>query len=191
MRLDAYSNLFKYDQIIHFETERTFDKSLTAKFADNLDFIPYFLNKKLRKEVCTRLNDLIKMSSFKYGEIDILSHSLGSIVALECGKKDSSIKVNSINCLQSPLHNRWYGWFIKNHVKKFCYGLSATAISFTYNKKDWRVANVRKNLDYLDEVSDNVNQYDCGKGHSWTHALLDLVAIFLGGIVDADIREIS
>lgn len=186
MRLEENSVFLEdYDKVIYFDTELTFDKSLTAKIADKLDFIPYFLNKKMRKEVCTRLNNTITQARTRYDSVDILAHSLGTIISLECGKKKSPVNIDNMVCLQSPISNFFYGWYVSNHVKKYKYNLNVGMALFTYNKKDWRVANTKKNLNYLKDEIKTIGQINAGSGHNWKKALYDLIVILDGVISNA------
>jgi hypothetical protein len=178
MNLDEAGVELDYDQVIYFDTDKTFDNYLFNLFTDKWDFIPYFTKKKMRQEVCTRLNNLINMNRRRYERVDVLSHSLGTIIALECGKRDSSVAVDKLVCLQSPLNNSWYGWYVKNHVKKYHYNLTAKEVYFTYNKKDWKVANSHKDFSYLRGICSVIAEYTCGIGHDWAAAFKEFLGIY-------------
>lgn len=163
----------------YMHTEDIFDGTITSKFVDRADFIPYFFNKKKRLEVCKLVNEKIATLTALGYEVDVLAHSLGCIIALQSGRKSIPLLVNRMITLQSPIHNWIYGWFVRTKVRKHSGGLTVKNFITTWNRKDRLVAGGDLNIDrFIKSLSTNIAhwlQVKAGKGHDWQVALSDLI----------------
>tara|TARA_R110000868_G_scaffold129841_5_gene339047 strand:- start:1359 stop:1976 length:618 start_codon:yes stop_codon:yes gene_type:complete len=169
----------RYDAIEYTHTEDIFDGTITAKFVDQADFIPYFFRGKKRKEVCKLVNEKIATLSALGFEVDVLAHSLGCIIALQSGRKLIPLNVNRMITLQSPIHNWVYGWYVRMKVRKHSGGLTVTNFITTWNPNDKLVAGGDLNIDRfiksLKTIILSWLQQKVGKGHDWQLALVDLI----------------
>lgn len=160
-------------------TEDIFDGTITSKFVDRADFIPYFFNGEKRKQVCRLVNEKIATLMMLGYEVDVLAHSLGAVIALQAGRKYTPILVNKMITLQSPIHNWIYGWFVRMKVRRFSGGLTVKHFITTWNKKDKLVAggdlNISRFVKSLKSVIEEFFQYMAGRGHDWEFALKDLI----------------
>jgi len=169
----------RYNAKEYMYTEDIFDSTITSKFVDRADFIPYFFNGKKRKQVCKLVNEKIATLMALGYEVDVLAHSLGSVIALQSGRKSIPILVNKMITLQSPIHNWIYGWFVRMKVRKFSGGLTVKHFITTWNKKDRLVAggdlNMNKFIKSLKSTIMSFFQYEAGNGHDWQIVLKDLI----------------
>lgn len=169
----------RYDEVDYMYTEDIFDGSLTSKFIDKADFIPYFFSNKRRQMVCRLVNEKIKTLEHLGYEVDVVAHSLGSVIALQSGRKVMPIMVNKMITLQSPIHNWIYGWFVRGRVRKYSDGLTIRHYITTWNKKDRLVAggdlNIKRFVKGLKSTILSFFQFEVGKGHDWEVALKDLI----------------
>lgn len=170
----------KYDSIEYMYTEDIFDKGWFSKMFDKLDFIPYFLNKKKRLEVCRLVND--KVASFEVlgYQVDILAHSLGCIIAMQCGRQKIPVNVNKLVALQSPTNSKIYGWYVRGQVLKYSDSIKINKLIVTWNKDDKAVANTEIDLHKMVKkfkgVVKTAFQYELGKGHDWKRPFKSLIA---------------
>jgi hypothetical protein len=163
-------------------TEDILDGTLTSKFADKADFIPYFLNHKKRLQVCRLVNEKIASLNLLGYDVDVLAHSLGGVIALQSGRRKLPIYVNRMICLQSPIHNKIYGWFVRGRLARYSGGLTIKNLVTTYNKNDFWVAHkglsaegLKKFIKSMSNIIVNYSSHDAGDGHDWQKALKDLI----------------
>lgn len=161
----------KYDTVEYSDTEKIFDKGWFSKISDKLDFIPYFLSKKRRLAICRHVNEKINTLNLLGYDVDVLAHSLGCVIGLQSGREYFPVKVNKFIALCSPTHSFFYGGFVRSRVNKYSSNITIENIIFTYNKKDFSVANTKINLDNFFKnfkgLVKNYNQYRLGSGHGW------------------------
>jgi hypothetical protein len=175
------NNFFnEYDAVEYVYTEDIFDKSWFSKLFDKLDFIPYFLNESKRQKVCRLVNEKIASFAVLGYEVDILSHSLGSIIAMQSGRKTFPIKVNNMICLQPPTNSKIYGGYVRSQVLKYSSDITINNLILTWNTKDTAVANtaidIKKMAKSFKGVINTVKQYKLGKGHDWELVLKQLIS---------------
>lgn len=171
--------LDQYDAVEYVNTEEIFDRGWFSKLFDKLDFIPYFVSDRRKKDVCRAVNAKVAELQILNYEVDILAHSLGCVIAMQSGRKSIPIQVNNFIALQSPVHNKVYGWFVRDKIREHSKYLHINNLYHTYNKKDKLVAHkkikLKKYVKSLDAVIGKSAQLNVGDGHSWEKALIGLL----------------
>lgn len=173
-------DLSVYDKVIQVKTEKLLDMSWVSKLPfigdKHGDYVQYFLSKSRRKKLSRLVRQLITVLRIKYDVVDVIAHSLGSVIALT-----SKTSVNNFYSLGSPLSfkNSWLGAFVRYHTKKylkldvtnnFYYAYSPKDIVCShYNKKvakllqDYKVEPIKSDSrhsadEYLDDIEDVFNR---------------------------------
>ena len=169
-----------YDKKIYIDTESVLDRGLFSKIFDKLDFVPYFMNKKKRRAVCRLVNEEITRLKLDGYSVDIVGHSLGAVIAMQCGRLISPLAINRMILLQSPMHHSVYGGWIRKQIRKFSAGIEVGYVISTYNREDKWVANkiikgFRNFIKSLDAKYSKFTQLTAGKGHDWDKALEELI----------------
>ena len=181
----------QYDLIEYIPTEKYLDKGswfswillrvpFIRKHWDRFgDIFRYFYNKKTRKKVCSVVNEYISELKKKDYEVDILSHSLGSIIGLTCGKKKSPLSVGKFYAFGSPLGFAFkpFRSIVNKHVDKYSYNLSGERFHLVFNdedivsKKEINIKGKKKINDIF--KSSFISFPDIGDGHSVKSYLQD------------------
>ena len=169
-----------YDAIEYSDTELVFDRGWFSIFFDKWDFIPYFLNGKKRQAVCRLVNEKVAALQLLGYRVDIVAHSLGAVIAMQCGRKKSPLSINRMILLQSPMHNNIYGGYVRKKIKKYSDGLEVNYMLSTYNKKDKFVASkpvkkFKKFMESLKSIYNKFTQLVAGNGHDWERVLEELI----------------
>jgi hypothetical protein len=168
-----------YDTVEYAYTEDEFDKGWFNKISDRFDFIPYFLSKSRRKKVCRVVNEKIASLDLLGYNVDVVAHSLGSIITLQSGRSKFPVKIRNLLMLQSPIHNNLYGWYVRSQVIKYSTNILITNIISTFNKEDRFVASKPINIDsFLKNFKGYISKFvqtNKGSGHDWQKALVDIL----------------
>lgn len=141
----------QYDLVNYVPTEKHLDNAGWFSFA--MRFVPwankkwdqygdiyrYFYNKKTRRKVCGLVNEYITHLHKEGYEVDIAAHSLGSIIALTCGKKNSVVKISKFFSFGSPLGFKLspFKGIVNKHVRKFSYNLEGHRFHYCGNEDDF------------------------------------------------------
>lgn len=169
-----------YDSVEYVYTEDIFDKTWFSKLFDKFDFIPYFLNKKKRLEVCRLVNEKIGSFIILGYDVDVLAHSLGCVIAMQSGREKFPISVGNMICLQPPTNSKLYGGYVRSQVLKYSADIDIKNLVITWNTKDTAVANVAINIKEMSKkfkgFIKTVKQYKLGKGHDWELVLKQLIS---------------
>ena len=103
-----------YDLVEYAETEEVFDvvkdnlpfyfKWLPSNIKDYFaDLWGYFTNRYVANIINTRIeNTILRLQAAGY-QVDILAHSLGTVISMCLGSKDRPLKVNNFYSLNSPI----------------------------------------------------------------------------------------
>lgn len=147
---------FKDYEIHNSPIETIFDKALKLPIripwvSEHLgDIISYFKKKEVRKAVCRLTRQKIK--EFEPGTVKLVTHSLGSIVALCSGsqKKENLIHVDKLIMLASPMGfglnikspSPLPDWFdyrdqVLDHVEEYSKNFTANQIVYMYSENDF------------------------------------------------------
>jgi hypothetical protein len=135
-----------YDSVEYVYTEDIFDETWFSRLFDKLDFVPYFVNKKKRLEVCRLVNEKIGSFALLGYEVDVLAHSLGCIIAMQSGRSKFPVSVTNMICLQPPTNSKLYGGYVRSQVLKYSANINIHNLIITWNTKDTAVANVAINI---------------------------------------------
>lgn len=103
-----------YDIVEYAETEEVFDvvkdnlpfyfKWLPATLKDYFaDLWGYFTNRYIKSLIDTRITNTVLRLQMAGYEVDILAHSLGTVIAMCLGTKDRPLKVENFYSLNSPI----------------------------------------------------------------------------------------
>lgn len=147
--LDSNFDTSSYNKVIQVPTEAIFDSSVVNKIPllgpKYGDIWQYFTQKAQRKKVNREARLMIKKLRVDYDEVDVLSHSLGTIIALTC-----RAKINTLFCFGSPISFKLLGVgkYVQNHVKKY-----------QQNKEGTEKTKVMNKLYYIWDTSDFVCKY--------------------------------
>ncbi|MCH2079643.1 hypothetical protein [Prochlorococcus sp. ALOHA_ZT_50] len=136
-----------YDKWVTAKTEKALD-GLFEKFTFGVtsfigivdtfgDPFRYLFSKKHRKAACRAVNSEVKKLTAQGYEVDILAHSLGTIIALTSGTAKSAINVNTFYSFGSPLGSTIFPWLFRRHVQKYIYGINIKTLYYCWNSKDF------------------------------------------------------
>lgn len=182
----------KYDRIIDFPVNQFFDKKKNWILGDTLgDIWTFYKDPYARMLVCNRLREQIQVLQESKYEVDILAHSLGTIITLCCGphKEDLEIKlepvyINKMYLMGSPLGigiRAWrYGWLKMigtiPHIERYGDNISVPEMIYMWSKKDL----VSKTLDkrpktVLEKIALKKKFVLCDNNHDSMEYLIELI----------------
>lgn len=173
-----------YDLIKVAPTESIFDKSIISKISDRFgDVVQYFKSHNQRKLACTVVRNQIRTLQNDGYEVDVLAHSLGTLMTLTCGGLDGSknplVEVNKVMLFACPLGMKVpgmpIGLYVRNHTRKYIQNFKAKEIQYTWSKRDFVSASWSKAIkDILLLASPNVQSLELDCDHALEHYLGDL-----------------
>lgn len=159
--LDNYPSLLKnYKLKKQIQTEKEFDKHLAFRipflgkilkksftFGALGDFWQFLRGRDTRKRICKRIRSDIKNLQRQGYNVDILAHSLGTIMTLVAGPHDkddnrstnnSPLNVNSCYFFGSPLGFKlpYVEWRTERFVKKYSDNFRGKKLYYFYSSKD-------------------------------------------------------
>lgn len=183
----------KYDEIILAPTERMFDQALRGSFLRYIpksdkygDFLTFYLSEWVRKKVCRSVRNQYKKLKKEYDQIDILAHSLGTVIVMSSGEEDQFIEADRAIMIGSPLgFKRWSNlgllsrWSNK-HLRKYM-SFSCRTMYYGWSKED-KVSNrytngIEKTLNHGDIK--RIVPFQSKSDHSWKQYLADWTKQFL------------
>lgn len=174
---------------VHYScTECVFDKQvnklplyfkwLPLEVKDYLsDLWGYFLNSRVKSEINTGLTNTVLRYSRAGYEVDILAHSLGTVIALCLGSNDRKLDLNTFYCLNSPLGlNSVVGrLWVKLKILLSGRNIKFKEICSVYGEKDFISSKMDNSI--LGIFSSNVMQVKHSGGHSHKESLSNLSEI--------------
>lgn len=137
-----------YDKIIDIPTEKYFDLHkpwplrLIGKWGDSLsDIWEFYTRNDSRIGVCRESREQIqKLQGLGY-EVDILAHSLGTVIALCCGPNSpgNPVLVNRVVLLESPLGigNLIARMKTCSHTERYSKNFTAKELYYTWSEEDF------------------------------------------------------
>lgn len=179
--VESVKSAFKnYDKIKVAPTEGIFDKSIVSKLSDRFgDVVQYFKSHKQRKDACAKVRRTIESLQEEGYEVDVLAHSLGTLMTLTSGRSvelDKSTSVNKVFLFACPLGMVWpMGFYARNHTRKFIQNFKAKEIVYCYSPRDFVSKKWGKSIkDILLLASNNIKSIELDCSHSLKEYLADM-----------------
>ena len=182
-------NLDSYDEWVTAKTEKALD-GLFEKVTFGLtsfigivdrfgDPIRYLFSEKHRKAACRAVNKEVKKLIDSGYEVDILAHSLGTIIALTSGTTKNMIQINNFYSFGSPLGSAFFSGLFRRHVQKYIYGINIKNMHYCWNRKDIISKKPLKQrfVNSLFLYVANFKNYKIGDGHSLSNYLNAFAAV--------------
>lgn len=182
--------LDQYDKKVYINSEKYFDKVkkslpfylawIPSKQKDYLaDLWGFFVRKDTRKQINKEVIASIRALEVDGYEIDIIGHSLGTLIALTCGNKKNNIFINNYYCLNTPLgiESPIARFVVQRTVKKYNKHFKCKNLYNLYGTGDYISSKVKKSQSILESQTINYieKSHDVGDdmldSHSATHSL--------------------
>lgn len=137
-----------YDRIDQAGVDNYFNKNegvifkLLGKFGAKLDDVwDFYISNEERKNVCRATRDkILKLQQEGY-EVDILAHSLGTVIAICCGPNEATnpIQVNKVILMQSPLGiaNLLARMKTNSHAERYSKNFICNELIYTWSSNDY------------------------------------------------------
>lgn len=134
-----------YDVIAPVNTDQFFAKisNIPSKILGSVlsDVWNYYTNGKARREACREVRKTITELQSKGFEVDILAHSLGTVITLCSGGNSPAraISVNNVYLLGSPLGigNLFARMKTNGHTERYSNNFDAKKIFYLWSEKDY------------------------------------------------------
>ncbi len=137
-----------YQRIIDIETDKYFDKHMSFLFKPFrsigrtlADVWEFYKNNAARMEVCRETRSQIQNLQALGYEVDIIAHSLGTVIALCCGPNSpvNPIKVNRTILMQSPLGiaNLIARMKTNSHTERYSKNFTTKELYYTWSEEDY------------------------------------------------------
>lgn len=156
-----------YDKIFYAKTERLFDVVkdslpfylmwIPDKYKELLaDLLGFFKNKYIRRAIDYEIIDKIHEFKSNGYEVDILSHSLGTLIALALGNKDNKVSINNLYFLNSPLgiDLKSLRLYVKFKMSKFSKHFRCNKVYNVWSDDDFVSKDMNKSLKFIEKRSD-------------------------------------
>lgn len=166
-----------YDKIFYAKTERTFDvikdslpfylQWIPDKYKELLaDLIGFFKNKYTRKSINFHISDKIDEFKALGYEVDILSHSLGTLIALALGSKKKKVTVNTLFMLNSPLgiDSKILRLYVKANMLRFSKYFYCRDLQNVWSDNDFVSKDMAKSLKFVEKRADQSTHYSVKNG---------------------------
>lgn len=170
--------LKEYDRISVVKTEEQFDKySFDMKFWDKYgDFIKYFLNPFRRRKVVKEATQVIKELSSSGFTVDVMAHSLGSLIALS-----TKTKIRQLLLFGSPIafFNGWVARICRLTIGRKIRKMDIQSIFFCWSKNDLICNNFSEKIkNFLSKAKvKQVFGLESGSDHTLSQYLKDFIKL--------------
>lgn len=139
-----------YNLIEEVDTESEFDKAwfnripvlgqgFVAQYLGDVWQFYSKLHTKKRQDVCRKVRERIFQLQDTGYQVDIISHSLGTVIALCCGSEARPVKIDTHVILGSPIGIGFWGLRLKtmSHARKFSKNFKAKKIKYIWSRNDF------------------------------------------------------
>ncbi len=175
--------LENYDKRAYVQTEEVFDAYipkiiryipiLNTLFDIAIDFLTFMFKKEARKKACKLVNKHITKLQEDGYVVDVIAHSLGTIIVLASGNKKKSVLVDNFYCYNSPLSAKLgIGRLFRNFIKHFGNRFYCNKLEYVYSKNDLLSGDFNIEVaESLKDTSTETEFINTNSGHSFKKAL--------------------
>lgn len=168
----------KYDQIVDIPTDTIFAKKTPwylkplGKIGSSLDDVfDYLARTEERIETCRLVRESIRKVQGQGYEVDIICHSLGTLLTLTCGPNNpiNPIVVNNVYMMGSPLGFKFLLMRrkVEAHCERYSSNFFAKKIFYLYSERDpVSCAITGRNMEIISNRSVDSHIYHTSTTHS-------------------------